>query len=585
VTEEVSRIGAGVVVVRYSPRHRLWWAECGFEARDVPKSAGWQWHDALKRSCAVGCRPCAAGLVQRWWTSAPATARKLVAHFSPEASAGLVDAGDEVELSRASEGGIAVPLPEGLELLPFQRAGVAYAFARERALIADEMGLGKTPQAIGLRNLLPADAAVLVICPASLRLNWRNEWARFSAHPEDVVHVVDSREEPPPGANVVIVNYDRIKGEMLEALKARLWALLVCDEAHMLKTPTSKRTIAVLGDEADRDSRGVALVDCAQRVLMLTGTPMLNRPYELFGLLRVLDPGAWPSRFRFGQRFCNGKQVSAGRGKLVWDFSGASHLGELHETLRATVMVRRRKAEVLTELPPKRRQLVVLPAPDAAARRAVEGEREAWEQTTAAIDMGLAHGLSDATYAEAVDRLSADVATALRSIATERKKVAIAKVPAVAEHVGRAMEETDRLIVWTHHHEVTDALEALLREQAGWRVRVADGRTALPERQGLVADFQAPAGPPMVAVLGIHAMGVGHTMTRCAHAIFAELDWVPALVTQAEDRCHRIGQRDAVLVQHLVLDGSLDAILVRMMLRKQAIADRALDGAGAKAGT
>jgi len=108
-------------------------------------------------------------------------------------------------------------------------------------------------------------------------------------------------------------------------------------------------------------------------------------------------------------------------------------------------------------------------------------------------------------------------------------------------------------------------------------VLVADGRSHPEERQDLVATFQSAKTVRTVAVLGLHAMGVGLTLTRGSFVIFAELDWVPALITQAEDRCHRIGQREAVLVQHLVMDGSVDAVLARMLMRKQAIADRALN--------
>jgi len=568
---------ADSLTVFYAHAERLWWALCSYEQRDVPKGAGWLWHDPSRGACPIACRPCGAGLRKTWWTADVAAAKRLAPHFGDSAHDGLEVARRDIEASAATgaDTSFAVPCPKGLDLLPYQIAGVAYAMGRRRTLIADEMGLGKTVQAIGVRNLMAPDATCLVICPASLRLNWREEWRRWTVH-DDRLHVVDTQRDPPGECNVVIANYDRMKGSLLAHLASRVWSLLVVDEAHALKTPTAKRTMAVLGAEDRRDMATPALVDRAERVLLLTGTPMLNRPFELYGLLRALDGSMWPSRFRFAQRYCAAKQVSIGRGKLAWDYSGASNLDELGQRMRATVMVRRRKADVLTELPPKRRQLIVLPAPDKASQ-ALRAEREAWALEQTGVDAGLPERWDDATYAQRVDMMSGTLAAALGAIAKQRQAVAVRKVPAVVEHALIAMEEVDRVIVWTHHHEVTDALAAGLCDAGVERVLVADGRSHPEERQDLVATFQERKTVRTVAVLGIHAMGVGLTLTRGAYVIFAELDWVPALITQAEDRCHRIGQSEPVLVQHLVMDGSVDAVLVRMLLRKQAIADKALN--------
>lgn len=565
------------LAVFYAHQERIWWAQCSFELRAVPKGAQWLWHDPRRLACPAGCRPCGAGLRSTWWTADATAAQRLAPYFADSAHDGVRAAHLEIVASAATgaDTSLAVPCPKGLDLLPYQIAGVAYAMGRRRTLIADEMGLGKTVQAIGVRNLLESGATCLVICPASLRLNWREEWRRWTVH-DDRLHVVDTQRDPPGECNVVIANYDRLKGDLLGHLASRAWALLVVDEAHALKTPTAKRTMAVLGAEDRRDVATPALVDRAERVLLLTGTPMLNRPYELYGLLRALDGSTWPSRFRFAQRYCAAKQVSIGRGKLAWDYSGASNLDELGTRMRATVMVRRRKADVLTELPPKRRQLIVLPAPDKASQ-ALRAEREAWALEKTGVDAGLPERWDDATYAQRVDMMSGTLAAALGAVAKQRQAVALRKVPAVVDHTLIALEEVDRVIVWTHHHEVTDALAAGLCDAGVERVLVADGRSHPEERQDLVATFQERKTVRTVAVLGIHAMGVGLTLTRGSYVIFAELDWVPALITQAEDRCHRIGQSEPVLVQHLVMDGSVDAVLARMLLRKQAIADQALN--------
>jgi len=543
-----------------------WLLRSSYEEREIPKAARFRWDPQARV----------------WWTSDRENAAKLARYADGSCAADLSSAATEkravLAASRAVEAPVdlIIPCPDGLAFLPFQRAGVAYATARERVLIADEMGLGKTIQAIGVANAAGL-RSVLVICPASLRLNWAREWAKWStASPSSTIYVVEGGKAQPAieTANVVVVNYD-IVGKHHAAFMARAWDLVVIDESHYLKSEKAQRTKLVYGAY---DRQGVrtsdGLVHRAKRVLCLTGTPLLNRPIELWSTLQALDPsGLGRSFFGFAKRY-----ASAHQGPHGWDFSGASNLGELQERMRAAVMVRRLKADVLTELPAKRRQIVELPRNGEAA--AVEAERDALslldEMEGASADAAIAEESGDAeAYKSAVARLAEASKVAFESMSAVRAATAVAKAPRVVDYARDILDGSDsKLVIMAHHHAAIDILADGLRE---YGVVTLDGRESDPaKRQQAVDRFQTD---PSVRVFigGIHAAGVGITLTASATVLFAELDWVPGWVTQAEDRCHRIGQRDQVHVIHLVLEGSIDARIARMIVAKQDVADATLD--------
>jgi SWI/SNF-related matrix-associated actin-dependent regulator 1 of chromatin subfamily A len=553
-------------------RSRVFIAECSYSERAVPKAAGFWWHGGDR--CRASCAACAAGVGRVWWTDRHARAADLAEYADAAAKAALAQHRATLDASRAADADLSVPAPEGCEYLGYQRAGIAYALGRTGTLIADEMGLGKTIQALGLLNADPSIRSALIICPASLRLNWRREAERWLVRPRRI-HVVESADPPPAEAEVVIANYDRVR-QHHEALMSRQWDILVADEAHYLKNPKAQRTQLVLGGGRGRGAEP-GLISRARRKLLLTGTPLLNQPVELWPLVHALDPERWPSFFSFVKRYCDAHQERIGRsGKLVWNFDGASNLGELQERLRSTVMVRRLKKDVLTELPPKRRQVVELP--DVASDEVDEEERiweeqeEALESAQAAVDLAQASG-DERAYEAAVARLREAMAIAFTAIARARHAVAIAKVPAALEHIDSMLESgISKIVVFGHHHDVIAKLAA----HYGARAVVLTGETPMAERQAAVDRFQSD--PSCAVFIGsITAAGVGLTLTAASHVVFVELDWVPANVTQAEDRLHRIGQREHVLVQHLVVDGSLDARMAKTLVAKQAIADQALD--------
>lgn len=461
------------------------------------------------------------------------------------------------------------PAPANLAYLPYQQIGIDFAKAHDRTLIADEMGVGKTIQAIGLANAVGA-IRILVVCPATLKINWSRELEKWLVAPLSI-----SFAEKYLGADVVIVNYDRLE-KFIGELRAICWDLVIVDEAHYVKNPTAKRTKALLGNGGLR----------TKRLLFLTGTPVENRPIELWPMLQAIDK-SFGSYHEFGRRYCGGQEMvviqhmpAADRAKLyamagrtpvvpvglwsafvarhkpnlakvklrrTWDYKGASNIPELRERLRA-VMIRRTKAEVLPDLPEKRRQVIELTngkalVHEAAAMKDVASKLQAQE------------------FAVAFDKL-----------AEARHQTARDKLPQCVEFIKDVLENTEKVVVFAHHHDILDGLQAGLAEfNPSWV------RGGMPdwEKQLYVDRFQN--ADSRVFVGQIQAAGVGLTLTAAHTVVFVEQDWAPAKIAQAEDRCHRIGQKTCVTVYFLVAEKSLDARVMRAIASKQHLIDQMLE--------
>ena len=472
-------------------------------------------------------------------------------------------------MSRATHADVQVPCPEGLSYMPFQLAGIAYAMAHENVLIGDEMGLGKTIQAIGVSNASPETRNVLIICPASLRINWMREWEKWDI--KNLSTGIATTKTGLPGTDVVIINYD-ITWKMRELLRCRNWDMVIMDEAHLLKNHKAQRTYAVLGGKREEE---VIEPIPAQRRLALTGTPLVNRPAEGWTLFHALAPNAFGSWYHYMTRY-----AAAYRGDHGWDVSGASHLDELQDKLRTSLMIRRLKCDVLQELPAKRRQVIEIPANGAkrvvaTEAKAAAAQQELLEGLQAAVELAKVSEDQD-EYRDAVKALRAGNLVAFSEIASLRHQTALAKVPVVCEHVRQVLEANDaqKIILFAHHIDVIDQIMAELGPDFG-AVKVT-GQVNMSGRQAAVDMFQA-SSQCRLFVGNIKAAGVGLTLTASDHVVFAELDYVPGIVQQAEDRAHRIGQSNSVLVQHLVLEGSLDARMAKALVAKQVVLDKALD--------
>ena len=534
---------------------------CDFSERETPKGADFIWHRIVPNKWATKFADNAAKLAQY----ADATALPLLADKAAERTRNL-------ELSRAAGiADVAVPAPAGLAYLPYQKAGIAYATGKPGVLIGDDMGLGKTIQALGYINAHPEIKTVLIICPASLKINWQREATKWLVRPYTIA--IADTSTGVPDADIVIVNYDILHKLNLEDYE---WDLCAIDEAHYVKNPKTIRAKALFG-YTERTEKGNIVhpgIRCRRR-MALTGTPIPNKVVEIYPVLKWLDPQTWGNFMAFAKRYCGARQERHG-----WNFDGATNLEELQDKLRSTIMVRRRKADVLKELPPKRRNVVVLPSNGDSALIAKEVKAyEEHQQRIAELraERDLAHAANDEpAYQAAVFKLRDAIAVSFQTMALVRSEVAKAKAPKVVQHCQDVLEGTEqdyKIIVFAHHKAVVDILMNGLKEYNPVKIT---GETGMEQRQAAVDTFQTDPNC-RVFVGNIKAAGVGLTLTASAHVIFAELDWTPANVSQAEDRAHRIGQLNSVLVEHLVFDNSLDARMAKTIVRKQAIIDQALD--------
>lgn len=518
-----------------------------FAEKDEVKKAGFFWDSTVKR----------------WHTSVYNIATTFESVADDEAKNAFDLYRQKVEESHISETITdEIPCPKGYNYYPYQQAGILYAAKRSATLIGDEMGLGKTPQSIGVINLTKPKT-VLIICPATLKLNWQKELRRWLV---DVyrIHVLNSGETFPTQPEIVIINYD-ICAKYQDYIRAIEWDLFIADEAHYMKNPKAQRTVAILGK--GKREPGVQ----AKRKILLTGTPITNRPIEIFPLVSYLWPAVFNNFFYFGKRYCNARSNGYG-----WDFSGADNLDELQNLLRSSGMIRRLKKDVLKELPPKTRQVVVIPSDTVSSlinkeRQKSELFEEEIKRLKKAIKAAKAQKDED-SYKNAVAGLRHTYSIAFEEMAAVRKELAIAKIPFVIEYAQNMVDEGEKVVVMAHHRDVVDAIQ----EHFGLIGVKLYGGMKQEEKQGNVDRFQSD--PSCKVFIGsISAAGVGITLTAASKMIFAELDWTPANMLQAEDRIHRIGQEENALIQQLVFDGSLDAKMAETLVYKMGIIEQALD--------
>jgi SNF2 family DNA or RNA helicase len=546
-----------------------WVARCSFSQKEIVKAAGFRWDPNTKS----------------WYTTSETTAMKLAdpdvqTKIVQEVEQKQVAKAEAIVASRASDADVDIPRPEGLEYLPYQRAGIATAMQRQNVLFGDDPGLGKTIQFAGMLNTDQSIRKVLIVCPATLRLNWRRELRKWLVRDMSIA-LADAKSFHPSMADIHIMTYEAAT-KLADRLREVAWDAICCDEAHYLKNPKAKRTIAIVGrrERRKKDKRtgeweivetGIPGVQ-ATRKAMLTGTPIPNRPIEGFPIFHYLDQVNYPDFFRFAKRYCGAYDNGHG-----WDFSGASHLDELQDLLRSTIMIRRRKADVLLELPAKRRSVIEVPSETEshileAERMMAEEAEERMFELRAAVELAKASD-DTAEYRTAVAALTEAATAAFTEMAQARHDAALATVPYAIEHLKAILEGGEKVVVFAHHHDV---IKKLMDELAEHSPVAVYGETDMRTRDANVQRFQTDPGC-MVFVGGILAAGVGITLTAASRVVFVELDWVPGNMTQAEDRCHRIGQRDMVVVEHLVLEGSVAAKMAQTIVSKQDVIDRALD--------
>jgi SWI/SNF-related matrix-associated actin-dependent regulator of chromatin subfamily A-like protein 1 len=427
-------------------------------------------------------------------------------------------------------------------LFPHQVEGIAFLLKRRRAILADDMGLGKTRQTIIGLHVAEPGGPYLVVCPASVRRNWAREIE--TALPGSSVHIIGGKsDDAPMGAEWIVVNYD-ILGAHAERLAKHPWRGIVFDEAHFIRNHQSQRS---------RHSR--AIVDSADDpvVYALTGTPLTNRPRDLFPLLQLCGHAMAKSFLSFAKRYCD-----AYRSDYGWVTDGASNLAELATQLQG-VMLRRTKDDVL-ELPPKLRTWLSVDVPDGTAAKEV----------SAVVQLLMQRGtlVQRARGGETADR-----ARLLALLGKARLKLAAAKTSQTIELVQSALDQGEKVIVFSCYDEPVQRVAKHFGEAAV----LLTGATPTARRQSLVDRFQRDDGV-RVFVANIIAGGVGLNLTAARQVVFNDLDWVPSNHWQAEDRAYRIGQTNTVHVTYVKAGGTVDDFVGTLLETKAAIIGAVVEG-------
>lgn len=429
------------------------------------------------------------------------------------------------------------------ELYPFQKEGVAFIdHNKGRALIADEMGLGKTIQALGWLQLHPEIRPAIIVVPASLKLNWLREIQNWMSIPESKVIVLSGTTAWPisKGIQIVILNYD-ILADWTPFLKILNPQVIITDECHYYKSNQARRTKAIK-----------LLAKGIPHVIALSGTPIVNRPIEAYNAIRIIEPNLFPDSWKFAHRYCGAKYNGFG-----WDFSGATNTNELHERLVGSIMIRRLKKDVLKDLPEKVRSFVPVELSNEAEyykaeRNFIQYVREVRGKDAASK----ASGAEDLVKIEGL------------------KQLAVAgKLKQATEWISDFLEVDGKLVVFCTHRFVVDYLMETFKKVA---VKL-DGSVSQNERQNAVDSFQNN-NDIRLFVGNIQAAGVGITLTASSNVVFLELPWTPGALVQAEDRVHRIGQRDSVNIHYLLAVGTIEEKIARLIDHKRKVLDSVLDG-------
>lgn len=459
------------------------------------------------------------------------------------------------------------PTPPGMTAREYQFAGVEEALNRENAIIGDAPGVGKSAQGVMISNAIGAKQT-LVICPASLRLNWGREINLWSTKENVSVSIVSKATQGISFRHdYVVASYDALRNSyVVDAIMENRWDHVIYDEAHYLKDPKgNKRTRAICAPDM--------LPSVVGRTDLLTGTLMPNQPIECYNAMRLLD---WSSidymsedafrNFYYGKGFGFVNARVAGTNK--WEAKPSNqvrnqprNLDDLQARLRRHLMIRRLKEDVLAELPAKQ-----------------------WHPFPLAMTSGIRDALSHPGWkrAEKLYGLNAgafDAGVPIDGeISTARRLLGEAKADAVADYIEDLikLEGKEKLIVTCWHRSVIDLLRDRFHKAKFQWVEMVSG---MSDRAKESAKEQFQTDPRKTIILGQSmVMGLGHTLTAAQDVVMAEFDWVPGNNDQVLDRVHRMGQRGSYVLGHLpVVPGTLDERVLSTAIEKDQHIHAALD--------
>lgn len=446
--------------------------------------------------------------------------------------------------------------------LPYQTEGAEFLYRNKRALLADEMGVGKTLQAI--LAALKAGHETLVICPASLKINWAREI--IDQDPEAQIQIVDPGNEihdyaTGNGSQWLIVNYDLLDKYKAEGLRLLLdYKTLIIDEAHSIKETSTLRTKASL-----------KIGEYAENIYLITGTPVLNRPIELYPLLKILRHPITLSKqgkdnwYGYAFRYCGGyfREVKrwifnhkTGRRELqqmrFLDTKGATNLEELRQRI-APIYLRRLKKEVLP-LPPKNVHAKKVTMSDTH----IQLYQNAWERYLAYLERIKEELMQELGSEDAYFRKINNIEASQHLVELQKLQqvTSAAKIRSVVEDAYKEAKRGNKVLIFTIYTDTIDKMKRIFTHNK-LKVAVLNGQTKNESRVKAVDALQND--PDTNIFIGnIKAAGVGITLTAANKVYFIDSEWTPALNQQAEDRAHRYGQANDVDIYYYLAEGTID---------------------------
>lgn len=422
-------------------------------------------------------------------------------------------------------------------MFDFQKDGVKFLMENRGGILSDQMGLGKSNQALQFCKVSNFKK-VLIICPASLKLNWKKEIEMWTDYKN--VKAINGSKDIIAGT-VVILNYSILQ-HYTDVLSKYNFDVIIYDELHYCKNPKSIRS--------------KALVKVAKKIkykVAISGTPIVNKPIEYFTTLNLLKPEIFNNRFYFGKEFCNAKHNGFG-----WDFSGASNLEKLYKLLSG-VMIRRKKEDVLKDLPDKLHTVINFE---------LEGKNKKIYNDAADDIISFIYEREGKAKAE-----KASYHEILVRFEKLKQLIYECKRDQIFEWIDNFLETGEKIVLFATHKKVISEVMGKYNKLA---VKI-DGSVNSADRDKAVMEFQNNKDVK-IFIGNIQAAGVGLTLTAASNVAFLELPWTPGELTQAEDRCHRIGQKNAVSIYYFVIANTIDTEILELLQKKQAILNAVLDG-------
>ena len=539
-----------------------------FEEKDMLKNAGFYWDPKMKR----------------WWTNDVEKAMLLNNFFDQSTWEYLVrlEERKQQEMIESSKifSDFHVPFPDGVSLYPYQRAGVEFLMKHKNVMLADEQRLGKTYQTLGFVNVArPKD--VLIVCPATVKSEWRYNAEKLLVDRYNIQVV--GKNFPLPsvsGKNFFIINYDILK--KWEMMLKRKWDVIVFDESHKLKNRgwavkrvvDGKEEVEIKGTE--RTYIASQLSNYADKIILLTGTPLMNRPDEFFTQLKIAKHPLGKSWKKFADHFL----IREARVNWV-ETVGYKNLEEFSHILRQGFMMRRTREQVFPQLPTKTRELIPVDINDIELTEEVKAQLDELlerynglirdiEQLDAEVRSGNKENRKE--WEEKIKQLKGELyEMEIGEISHYRKILSEKKVEPTIKFVDDLLEEVKQVVIFGHY---TSSL-LKLKEHYGDRAGLLIGDTSLKQREEERILFNK--GEKELMIVSMRAGGEGVSYSSADIGVFIDWDWNPKVLEQAEDRLVDITQIRPKMYYYIIVDKTIDVNVAKKILEKEEIINKVMD--------